>query len=168
MSGLAAFFKPVLDWAYTRPYLFPRTIDLLIWPIALVLGAILKLVFSVASTGLELLVVCAVAVTLQALLGWAIGLYKHRWRVASFDEVMALGAVWSSVTITLVLGNYAARQAAITDLPTTAVSIGALTAWCCSVLFAPYGVVTGRRTGDLSPRTASARSCLVPVRAALK
>ncbi len=128
MSGFAALFKPLLDWAYTRPHLFPRTIDLLVWPVALVLGAILKLVFSVASTGFELIIVCAVAMVLQAALGWAIGIYKHRWRVASFDEVMALGAVWSMVTIVLVLGNYAARQTGTTDLPTTAVSIGALTA----------------------------------------
>ena len=128
MSGLAAFFKPVLDWAYRRPQLFPRAIDLLVWPVALALGAILKLVFSVAATGFELLIVCLVAMTLQMVLGWSIGLYRHRWRVASFDEVMALSAVWSIVTVVIVLGNYVARQGRITDLPTTAVSIGALTA----------------------------------------
>ncbi len=128
MSGLAAFFKPLLDWAYTRPHLFPRTIDLVIWPVALVIGAILKLVFTVSATGAELAVLCVVAIALQAGFGWAIGLYRHRWRVSSFDEVMALSAVWSVVTVALVFGNYAARQTGTTELPTTAVSIGALTA----------------------------------------
>ena len=128
MNGLAGFFKPLLDWAYTRPHLFPRVIDLAIWPVALLLGAILKLVFSVSSTGSELVVLCIVAMAMQAGLGYAVGIYKHRWRISSFDEAMALGAVWSVITAVLVLGNYAARQAGITDLPTTAVSIGALTA----------------------------------------
>ena len=128
MSGIAAFFKPLLDWAYGRPQLFPRVLDLLIWPVALLVGAILKLVFSVASTGSELIVICIVAMAMQAILGWATGLYRHRWRVASFDEVMAVGAIWSAITIVIVLGNYASRQNGRTDLPTTAVSIGALTA----------------------------------------
>ena len=74
MSGLAAFFKPVLDWAYRKPQLFPRAIDLLVWPVALALGAILKLVFSVAATGFELLIVCLVAMTLQMVLGWSLSL----------------------------------------------------------------------------------------------
>ena len=128
MKGIAAFLKPMLDWAYRRPQLFPRTVDLAIWPLALLVGAVLKLVFSVASTGPELIVVCVVAMALQLMLGHAVGLYRHRWRIASFDEVMALGGVWSVVTLVIVLGNYAARQSGITDLPTTAVSIGALAA----------------------------------------
>ena len=128
MSSLAAFFKPVLDWAYGRPNLFPRLIDLLIWPVALLLGAILKLVFSVSATGTELAVLCLVAVALQGGLGWSVGLYRHRWRVSSFDEVMALSGVWSVVTFVLVLGNYVARRTGTTDLPTTAVSIGSLVA----------------------------------------
>ena len=128
MNGLAALLKPVLDWAYTRPHLFPRVIDVVVWPVALVIGAILKLVFSVGSTGSELIVLCLVAVALQMVLGWSIGLYRHRWRISSFDEVMALSTVWAIVTIVLVIGNYAARRTGTTELPTSGVGIGAITA----------------------------------------
>ena len=128
MNGLATLLRPVLDWAYERPQLFPRAVDAAVWPVALVIGAILKLVFSVGSTGSELIVLCIVAVTLQMALGWIIGLYRFRWRISSFDEVMALSAVWSVVTIVLVLGNYAARQTGTTELPTSGVGIGAITA----------------------------------------
>ena len=126
MNGIAALFKPLLDWAYRRPQLFPRAIDVVVWPIALVVGAILKLVFSVGSTGSELIVLCIAAVALHMGLGWAVGLYRHRWRVSSFDEVMALSGVWAIVAIILILGNYAARQTGTTELPTTAVSIGTI------------------------------------------
>ena len=128
MAGIAGFLRPALQWAYVRPNLFPKLVDIAIWPVALVIGAVLKLVFGVASTGVELIGVCIAAMLLQAGFGWAVGLYKHRWRVSSFDEVMALSTVWAITTIVLVLANYAARLAGITDLPTTAVSIGALTA----------------------------------------
>ena len=89
MAGIAGFLRPALQWAYVRPNLFPKLVDIAIWPVALVIGAVLKLVFGVASTGLELIGVCIAAMLLQAGFGWAVGLYKHRWRVSSFDEVMA-------------------------------------------------------------------------------
>ena len=128
MNSLATLLKPALDWAYGRPQIFPRAIDALIWPVALVIGAILKLVLSVGSTGTELLVLCVTAVGLHMSLGWAIGIYRRRWRVGSFDEALALSSVWAIVTAILVLGNYAARLAGLFDLPTTGVGVGAMTA----------------------------------------
>ena len=128
MTGAAGFLRPALKWAYSRPRLFPQVVDILVWPVAITIGAVLKLVFGIASTGPEIIVVCIVAMALQALLGWMIGLYRHRWRVSSFDEVMALSTVWAIITVIIVLFNYAGRQTGVTDLPTTAVSIGALTA----------------------------------------
>ena len=41
---------------------------------------------------------------------------------------MALSGVWAIVAIILILGNYAARQTGTTELPTSAVSIGTITA----------------------------------------
>ena len=120
--------RRILFWASKRPKLFPVSTDLLAWPVALLSGAILKLVLSVASTGMELIVVCLAAVTLQASLGWVVGIYRHRWRVASFDESVAVGTVWFATTFTLSAGNYLARWAADTDLPTSAVIIGSLSA----------------------------------------
>ena len=125
-------------------------VDLAIWPVALVVGAGLKLVFGAAATGPELVIVCVVAMALHAVIGRAIGLYKHRWRVSSFDEVMALSTVWAVTTIVLVLANYSGRVFGITDLPTTAVSIGALTA------LVMFGVVraTWRRYWEQNRRPA--------------
>ena len=150
MTGVLGYLKPALQWAYSRPSLFPMVVDLAIWPVALVVGAGLKLVFGAAATGPELVIVCVVAMALHAVIGRAIGLYKHRWRVSSFDEVMALSTVWAVTTIVLVLANYSGRVFGITDLPTTAVSIGALTA------LVMFGVVraTWRRYWEQNRRPA--------------
>ena len=128
MSGIAAVLKPVLEWAYGKRGSFPLVADIAIWPMALLGGAALKLVFSTGSTGSELIVIAVVAMALQAILGTALGVYRRRWRVGSFDESMAIGAIWAVITFVIVLGNYAFRLNGSTDLPTTGVSIGALSA----------------------------------------
>ena len=45
---------PVLRWAYGKPNLFPRVLDLAIWPVALSAGAVLKLVFATSEVGPQL------------------------------------------------------------------------------------------------------------------
>jgi len=126
VTSLAKVLKPTLGWAYRRPGLFPLSVDLAAWAVGLFVGAILKLVFSVGSTGWELVVTAVVAMALQTALGWAVGLYRHRWRVSSFDEVSALGMVWAITSTVLIVGTYGVRQLG-TDLPTSAVIMGALT-----------------------------------------
>ena len=128
MDGVVGFLKPALQWAYRKPQLFPAVIDVAIWPVALVTGAVLKLVFGVSEIGWFLVPVAILAMALQASLGWAIGVYKHRWRVSCFDEVMALSTVWAITSAIIVLVNYAARQGQLSGVPTTAVTIGALVA----------------------------------------
>lgn len=125
MSKLAQIFRPALTWAYRRPGLFPLTTDLLAWCFGLIVGAVLKLVFSVGTVPLDLLVVTVAAVTLQLLLGSAVGLYSHRWRVSSFDEVTVLGAVWAVTSTIIVVGNNIARRIG-SDLNTSAVIMGSL------------------------------------------
>ena len=124
--SLARVMKPALAWAYRRPSLFPISVDLAAWAVGLLVGAILKLVFSVGATGWELLVTTAAAIGLHAGLGWAVGIYRHRWRVSSFDEVSALGLVWAVTSVIVILGTFAARQLG-SDLPTSAVIMGSLT-----------------------------------------
>ncbi len=126
MTSLARVMKPALAWAYRRPGLFPISVDLAAWAVGLFVGAILKLVFSVGATGWELLVTTVAAIGLHAGLGWAIGIYRHRWRVSSFDEVSALGVVWAVTSVIVILGTFAARQLG-SDLPTSAVIMGSLT-----------------------------------------
>ena len=128
MNGVVGFLKPVLTWAYRKPQLFPLAIDVAIWPVALVIGAVLKLVFGLDQIGWGIIPIALLAMGLQAGLGWVTGVYKHRWRVSCFDEVMALSTVWAITSAVIILVNYAARLGQISELPTTAVSIGALVA----------------------------------------
>ncbi|MDW3176761.1 MAG: nucleoside-diphosphate sugar epimerase/dehydratase [Acidimicrobiia bacterium] len=125
MSRLAQVLRPALTWAYRRPGLFPLTTDLLAWCLGLIVGAVLKLVFSVGTVPLDLLVVTVAAVTIQLLVGSAVGLYSHRWRVSSFDEVTVLGAVWAVTSTIIVVGNNIARRIG-SDLNTSAVIMGSL------------------------------------------
>lgn len=126
VRSVAELLKPILRWAYHRPRLFPVTVDLAAWIVGLVIGAVLKLVFSVGATGLELVLTGLVAIAIHGLLGWAVGLYRQRWRVSSFDEVSALSVVWGITSILLIVGTYGVRQLG-TDLPTSAVIMGSFT-----------------------------------------
>lgn len=134
MSRLAELFRPTLAWAYRRPGIFPLATDLLAWCAGLAVGAVLKLVFSVQSVPLDLLAVTVVALVLQASIGHAVGLYNHRWRVSSFDEVAALGAVWALTSAVVVIGNNIARRLG-SDLETSAVIMGALATLVAMGLF---------------------------------
>lgn len=125
VTKLAQLFRPALTWAYRRPSVFPLSTDLIAWVFGLVIGAVLKLVFSVGSVSFDLLAVTVVAVALQFALGSMVGLYNHRWRVSSFDEVMALGAVWATTSAIIVIGNNMARRLG-SNLETSAVITGAL------------------------------------------
>ena len=95
MRGVTRVLRPVFDWAYRRPNLFPLLVDLEIWVLGLLIGATLKLVFSVDTVGWELFVLAIAAMAIQGGLGWITGVYRHRWRVSSFDEVSALGPIWA-------------------------------------------------------------------------
>lgn len=127
MTWLAKFFRPTLTWVYRRPGFFPLSIDLVAWVAGLLIGAFLKLVFSVGPVSFDLMVVIAAAVVLQFGFGSLVGFYSHRWKVSSFDEVSVLGAVWAATSVVLVVGNNIARRMG-TDLDTSAVITGALAA----------------------------------------
>ncbi|MGI9605795.1 MAG: nucleoside-diphosphate sugar epimerase/dehydratase, partial [Acidimicrobiales bacterium] len=128
MVGLAERLSPILSWAYGRRRIFPVVSDLAAWVVGIFVGGVLKLVFSIGGVLDELLVLAILAVMLQTVLGTISGLYRHRWRVTSFDEVSALGAVWLITSAVLVVGNHLARQAG-SDLRTSAVLMGALAAF---------------------------------------
>ncbi len=125
MTKLAQVWRPLLTWAYRRPRLFPLGVDLAAWCIGLLIGGLLMILSRGGTNAPELIAVMCAAMGLQWLLGTVVGLYNHRWRVASFDEVMAFGAVWAVTSVVLIVGNFIARNLG-TDLRTSAVIMGSL------------------------------------------
>lgn len=121
--------RPTLGWAYGRPRLFPLGIDLALWVVGLSIGATLEIVFFDGQFGWGIVVAVLVALSLQTILGFATGVYRHRWRVSSFDEVTALCAVWAATTIVLVIGSFIARKNG-SELITSIVSVGSLITLC--------------------------------------
>jgi len=121
--------RPALGWVYGRPQLFPLMIDLALWVVGLSLGATLEIVLFDGRLGWGLVVAVLVALFLQTILGYATGVYRHRWRVSSFDEVVALGAVWATTSTVLVIGSFVARKNG-SELTTSMVSVGALITLC--------------------------------------
>jgi FlaA1/EpsC-like NDP-sugar epimerase len=129
VSKLAQIFRPLLTWAYRRPGMFPLSMDLSAWCVGLLVGAVLKFLSSGGSIPLDLVAVIAAAMLVQWLIGRAVGLYSHRWRVSSFDEATALGAVWAVTSLIVIVGNNIARRLG-SDLKTSAVVLGSLaTLW---------------------------------------
>jgi FlaA1/EpsC-like NDP-sugar epimerase len=129
VTKLAKELWPALTWAYRRPGLFPVGVDLVAWCVGLLSGTLLSVSASNGSIPLDLVVVVAAAVCIQWAIGRSIGLYSHRWRVSSFDEVTALGVVWAITSVILIVGNNIARRAG-SDLKTSAVIMGTLsTLW---------------------------------------
>ncbi len=134
MTKLAKVFRPVLTWAYRRHGLFPLGVDLAAWCVGLLAGALLKVFSSGGSVPLDLVVVISVAICIQWAIGRSVGLYSHRWRVSSFDEATALGAVWAVTTVVVIVGNNIARRLG-TDLKTSAVIMGSImTLWIMGVI----------------------------------
>ncbi len=118
----------LIAWISGRRTLFPFLTDTAIWPISISVGAVLKLVFDVTTAADTIFITMVAAVLAHAFLGMAVGLYRGRWRVSSFDEVAMLGLVWAGTSIVLIAGNFYARLTASSNLPTSAVITGCLAA----------------------------------------
>lgn len=126
MKILAETLRPALVWAYRRPSLFPAAVDLPAWAFGLVAGAVLSLVFqSERPVGWTLALTALLAVSVQAGLGYVLGIYRRRWRVSSFDEVAALGTVWCITAGVVVATTFVSRRSG-TPLPTSAVVTGSI------------------------------------------
>ncbi len=106
--------------------MFPAAIDLLAWGLGLVAGAVLSLVFqSERPVGWTLALTALLAISVQAGLGYILGIYRRRWRVSSFDEVAALGTVWCITAGVVVATTFVSRRSG-TPLPTSAVVTGSI------------------------------------------
>ena len=77
--------------------------DALAWPVALTLGTFLRYEFDLGRQDLgDLFVMLALAMPVQLLVGWGLGLYRGRWSFGSFEEVVALLRAVTLTTLILV------------------------------------------------------------------
>ena len=125
---MPTILREILAWVYRKPRVFPIVSDLLAWPIGLLIGSFLKLLFNVPVAVPDLVVLSVVAMAAQAGFGFSTGVYTNRWRVSSFDEIFALSSVWAITSAILTVGNYGARLSLGSTNPTSAVLIGAMVA----------------------------------------
>ena len=123
-----AKFRSLLDWVYTHNGLFPLATDLMIWPLALAVGAFLRLDLSMSGALTEFVVASLVATILTFGVGKVMGVYRDRWRRGSFHEVVAVAIVWSITSVILVAGTHLSRRIFEADLPSSAIIFGSLVA----------------------------------------
>lgn len=136
--------------ATSRPYMGELTIslrliaDCLIWTVATMLGA--------AALGASLahgLIAGGVAAGVQAVLGGLTGLYRGRWRVASFDEAIALSSVVTGVAIVLVGIRAVAAQLEVTVAVSILTPFVALTLMVALRGFRRHTIERRRRKGRI-------------------
>ena len=120
--------SPKLEWVYRQRGLFPLVTDIGVWAFALWVGAGLKLATSIGVAVVPIFVIAGLAVAVQVLMGFGSGLYRSRWRVASFREVWSLGTVWAVAALVATGVNHLWRRGYSGVLPTAAVIMGCLAA----------------------------------------
>jgi FlaA1/EpsC-like NDP-sugar epimerase len=78
----------------------PVLVDTWVWIVAMLTGATVRLGGDLGDAfDPYFAAVIAVAVAVQFVGGLVTGLYRGRWRVATFEEVVGLGVVWSIATL---------------------------------------------------------------------
>jgi FlaA1/EpsC-like NDP-sugar epimerase len=94
------------SWTVARPGRALLVVDLLAWAVALTIADALRHDFHLSYdewTGLAIIV--PIAFVIQAVVGFAIGLYRGRWRTGSFDEVSALVTATAASTIVILMAD---------------------------------------------------------------
>ena len=129
MRKISQVLRRFLRWAYHQGSVLPVVADAAIWIVGLALGAALQTVFDTGGSLLALTLTAVSAAALHTLLGYGTGLYRQRWRVSSFDEVVGLSAVWGVTAVFVITGTYVARQLC-SQLATSAVITGAMSTLC--------------------------------------
>lgn len=102
-------------------------VDGLVWFVAMVVGA-----KTVGASTMHGVVSGALAASGQVLIGLATQLYRGRWRIATFDEALALSAVVSAVTFLLAITRVVASLAGVTIAVSILAPFAALTVMLAS------------------------------------
>jgi len=94
------------DILVTRRFFLQSLFDAAMWGIGLTLGTLLRQDFEFGKVHLdEVLIVWAVAGVLQVVMGRLAGLYIHRWRYGTLEEVVALTRAVAVATPIMALAN---------------------------------------------------------------
>ncbi len=86
---------------------FAASADAVVWVLAMVAGAAVRVGGMPRRLGPEFVLVLAVAVAVQLAGGYLTGLYRGRWRSATFEETFGLTVVWFAASCTAILVNLA-------------------------------------------------------------
>lgn len=133
LENLSRNLAPVLRSVRRRPGLLPATTDLAMWAFAFLFAGFLRLINSTAMNPLQLATAAVAAMVVQLAVGLALGIYRSRWRVTSFEEVTAVTAAWASAaTVALIISQLGATP--FIDAPRFSTAAGALLAWVSMLL----------------------------------
>ncbi len=95
----------VVDAVTRRRFVAQAGFDAAAWIPSLWVAALLRYDLNPSHVdAAELVVFCGLAVVLQVLIGRAVGLYIHRWRYSSFEEIVAMAeaALLTTAALTLI------------------------------------------------------------------
>jgi len=120
-------YERALAWVRSHPRLFPLLIDSAIWIPAIISGTVLKLAFGWRVGISEAVILGSIAIVIQGGIGTFLGVYRHKWRVTSFEEVTGTGLAWFSATVVIGAISVVSRETDISDLPNSAVVMGVIT-----------------------------------------
>ncbi len=126
MRRLAGLIRLVFDGIYSRPKLFPLATDCLSWIGGLAVAAAISMNSLGNSTISGLVLLAALAVVSQAAIGMMTGIYRYRWRISSFDEVVTLGMTWLATFGVLIAASTIIDGVTTSDLPFTVLATGAV------------------------------------------
>ena len=135
---VAGCCRPLLRWAYRRSTLFPIAADIGLWGLGTAIGPLLHPIgatgWTVADDARWVAIAAPIAMVVHGALGRWIGLYRHRWRTASFDELTAFGMVWAVaalaqlVAMTVLVPVANGPAAVVTGAMATVTMVGGLRA----------------------------------------
>lgn len=114
-------------WIYEHPAVFPLVNDCASWIAGMVIAMAWTRQLVGASAGVAIAATIGGA-AIQAFMGKAVGNYRGRWRVSSFDDVVAITLVWAFGAAVLLAGSGLLALQGRTDLPETAIVGGAVVA----------------------------------------
>jgi FlaA1/EpsC-like NDP-sugar epimerase len=98
-------------WTVARTGRYLLVVDIVAWAVALTIADALRHDFHLDYKEWKgLAIIVPIAFVVQSIVGFAIGLYRGRWRTGSFDEVSALVTATAASTIVILLADIALQQ----------------------------------------------------------
>ena len=136
---------------------FQALLDAVAWSVAIVAAEVLRYDLSLRSADwVGVVLVLIVTIALQFSIGTLAGLYRHRWRFGSFEEVAALAETIGAVTVLVFLLNLTVFDRFVPASVPLGAGVGALT--LCGAIRYTLRLLAERR---LRPKSNRASRLLV-------